>query len=70
MNKKDETIIGAIAKYRCIYDVDMTELAAAACMGRETLWKRIKNPEKFTLKELRAIQRRLAIPKDEWLGIV
>lgn len=50
---------GNVEKLRLIQDVSIQELALAAHVSQDTIYKRRKKPEKTTLKEMWLISKKL-----------
>lgn len=60
------SLLGTLNKYRTICGFNSWELATPAIgMSRATIFRRIREPETFTLDELRRIVHAFHIPKDE-----
>ena len=64
--RRNRALLGTLNKYRMIQGFHSWELAAPALgMSEATLFRRMKNPETFTLEELHRIIKVLRIPKEE-----
>ena len=59
-----------IAKYLALRNVDTADFIASIGMNKSTFYSRMKEPELFTVAELRAIGNCLRIPRDEIATIV
>ena len=59
-----------IAKYLALRNVDTTDFIASIGMNKSTYYRRMKEPELFTVAELRAIGNFLRIPREEIANIV
>ncbi|MBQ6430812.1 MAG: hypothetical protein IJJ99_02920 [Oscillospiraceae bacterium] len=69
--RRKRSLLGTLNKYRMICGFNSWELAAPAIgMSRATIFRRIREPETFTLDELHRIVRVLQIPKDEISDII
>ena len=69
--RRKRSLLGTLNKYRMIQGFNSWELAAPAIgMSRATIFRRIREPETFTLEELHRIVRALRIPKDEISDII
>lgn len=68
---RKRTLLGTLNKYRMICGFNSWELAAPVIgISRATIFRRIRQPETFTLDELHRIVRALHIPKDEISDII
>lgn len=68
---RKRTLLGTLNKYRMICGFNSWGLAAPVIgMSRATIFRRIRQPETFTLDELHRIVRALHIPKDEISDII
>ena len=68
---RKRTLLGTLNKYRMICGFNSWELAAPVIgMSRATIFRRIRQPETFTLDELHRIVRALHIPTDEISDII
>lgn len=69
--RRKRTLLGTLNKYRMIQGFNSWELAAPVIgMSRATIFRRIRQPETFTLDELHRIVRVLHIPPDEISNII
>lgn len=69
--RRKRSLLGTLNKYRMIQGFNSWELAAPVLgMSRATIFRRIRQPETFTLDELHRIVRVLQIPKDEISNII
>ena len=59
-----------IAKYLSLRNVDTADFIASIGMNKSTYYRRMKEPELFTVAELRAIGNCLRIPREEIANIV
>ena len=59
-----------IAKYLALRNVDTADFIASIGMNKSTYYRRMKEPELFTVAELRAIGNCLRIPREEIANIV
>ena len=59
-----------IAKYLDLRNVDTADFIASIGMNKSTYYRRMKEPELFTVAELRAIGNCLRIPREEIATIV
>ena len=59
-----------IAKYLALRNVDTADFIASIGMNKSTYYRRMKEPELFTVAELRAIGNYLRIPREEIATIV
>lgn len=59
-----------IAKYLALRNVDTADFIASIGMNKSTFYRRMKEPELFTVAELRAIGNCLRIPREEIASIV
>ncbi len=64
--EKKKMLLGVLAKYRQINDfASWTEVAAHCGLSRNILYRRINEPEDFTIGELRKVIQGLKIPVEE-----
>lgn len=71
LERRNRALLGTLNKYRMIQGFHSWELAAPALgMSRSTIFRRIKQPESFTLSELHTIIRVLQIPRNEISEII
>lgn len=56
---QNKLLLANIDYQKRLYDVTVDDLAIAARMSRKTIYNRIRQPENFSLKELRGIARKL-----------
>lgn len=64
--EKKKMLLGVLAKYRQINDLPSWGDAALQCgLTRNILYRRIKEPDDFTIGELRQIIQGLKIPPEE-----
>ena len=66
---KDSLIAGVIAKYMTMRHVGVPALAMAAMMTERTFRRKHKEPEKFSVGELRKVYDRLNVPQEERVGL-
>ena len=59
-----------IAKYLALRNVDTADFIASIGMNKSTFYRRMKEPDLFTVAELRAIGNCLRIPREEIANIV
>lgn len=68
---RERLFLGTLNKYRMAAGFLSWKLAAPSLMMSEaTLFRRLRNPETFTLEELHRIVRALHIPKGEISDII
>lgn len=59
-----------VKKYMVIRGLKAPELMRGMGMSKPTYYKKIKNGGSLTLTELRMLQRRLRIPRDELSAVI
>lgn len=69
-DKRNDEIIGTIAKYKTIRRITTDELINKSGLKRATYYNRIAKPQTFTLYELRAVLDALNVPQDERAGAI
>jgi len=68
---RKRSLLGTLNKYRMICGFNSWKLAASVIgMSPATIFRRIREPESFTIAELHRIVRALRIPKDEISDII
>ena len=68
-DRQNDLLVVAVRKYLYLCDAGIPELAEAMGMCPATAYSRIRSPGNFTLDELRALRRKLRIPKEELEGL-
>lgn len=69
--RRKRTLLGTLNKYRMIAGLNSWKLAASVIgMSPATIFRRIREPESFTIAELNHIVRVLHIPPDEISNII
>ena len=68
--KQNKQLLANINRQRRLYDVSVDDLAIGARVTDRAIYNRIKDPDSFSLKELRGIARKLHTTVGGLLGEV
>lgn len=68
-DEQNRILLGNIARLKAMNTVRVGDFYELIGMGKDTYYRRLKRPEEFTLKELRAMSERFKISLNDLLGI-
>lgn len=68
--RQKDAMAGVLAKYQAIYGIESQEVAKVLGMSRNTYRLRRRDPDDFTLREIKQLIRSLRIPKEEILSVI
>lgn len=67
--KENRVLIANIHYFRNLYGMSYDSLATAIGRKRTTLFRRLRNPDEFTLKELRGMAELFCVPLEKLIKV-